>query len=160
MTRRCVWPFRQLFTFTYVVMPFKRETRNRSHRTHTATLSVCRCFCVCFVCCRFFDPSPPSPRCRFSRISIPPNPHPTFPPAHSRENGKAGGTEVNLRSEFDFSSFLRADFLVNLKRSEFGAKFWTDFLVNLERSEFRAKFWTDFLVNLEVNLVCFEERIA
>ena len=39
---------------------------------------------------------------------------------------------MNLRSEFDFSSFLRTDFLVNLKRSEFRVNFSMDFLVNLK----------------------------
>ena len=40
-------------------------------------------------------------------------------------------SESNWR-EFDCSSFLRTDFLVNLKRSEFRVKFSMDFLVNLK----------------------------
>ena len=39
---------------------------------------------------------------------------------------------MDLRSEFDCSSFLRTDFLVNVKRSEFKVKFPMDFLVNLK----------------------------
>ena len=43
-----------------------------------------------------------------------------------------GCTEVNLRREFDFSSFVRADFLVNWKLSEFDTQNSADFLVNSE----------------------------
>ena len=37
---------------------------------------------------------------------------------------------MNLRSEYDFSSFVRTDFPVNLKFSEFDPTNWVDFPVN------------------------------